>query len=78
MVKSQNVFVPEIVCAAEPLKVTVPEAGVNVPLLDQLPATSTPLDPGAKVPAVNVKLPLMSRALCAVFVPVAPTVKAEK
>ena len=74
-------LVPAVTVVPEPLKVTVPAEGVKPPLFplsSQLPATSTSLDPGAKVPEVNVKLPLMSKSLCAVFVPVALIVKAEK
>ena len=74
-------LVPAVTVVPVPLRVTVAAEGVKPPLFplsSQLPATSTSLDPGAKVPEVNVKLPLMSRALCAVFVPVAFIVKAEK
>ena len=74
-------LVPAVTVVPVPLRVTVAADGVKPPLFplsSQLPATSTSLDPGAKVPAVNVKLPLMSRDLCAVFVPVAFIVKAEK
>ena len=61
LLKSLPVPVPPVVtvCAPEPLKVTVPDADVNVPLLDQFPAT----DIARLLPASNVVLPAIVRSL---------------
>jgi hypothetical protein len=60
---------PPIVAADEPLKVTVLLPGLNVPLLDQLPATEWAYVPALKVaPLPTVKLPEVVTAAPAVAV----------
>ena len=58
-VKLLNTFEPLIVCAEDPLKSTVPDPEVKVPLLAQLPAILTvKAVPGLNVPVVIVRPPL--------------------